>query len=40
VFTPLTDRDVSSQIEAVASTPPDAITYLDTLLRRQGLSGL
>ena len=40
VFTPLTDRDVTSQVEAVAATPPDAIAYLDTLLRRQGLSGL
>jgi hypothetical protein len=40
VFTPLSDRDVASQVEAVAATPTDAITYLDKLLRRQGLNGL
>jgi putative tricarboxylic transport membrane protein len=40
VFTPLSDRDVTSQVEAVAATPADAIGYLDTILRRQGLSGL
>jgi hypothetical protein len=39
VFAPMTDQDVRSLVQAVADAPPEAIAYLDTLLRQQGISG-
>jgi tripartite-type tricarboxylate transporter receptor subunit TctC len=40
VFAPMTDTDIRSLIQAVADAPPEAIAYLDTMLRRQGISGM
>jgi tripartite-type tricarboxylate transporter receptor subunit TctC len=40
VFAPMTDADIRSLIGAVAAAPPEAISYLDTLLKRQGITGL
>jgi hypothetical protein len=40
VFAPMTDADIRSLIGAVAAAPPEAIAYLDTLLKRQGITGL
>jgi len=40
VFAPMTDHDIRSLIQAVADAPPEAIAYLDTLLRQQGINGL
>jgi hypothetical protein len=40
VFAPMTDADIRSLIQAVADAPPEAIGYLDTMLRRQGISGM
>ena len=40
VFAPMTDRDIRSLIQTVADAPPEAIAYLDNLLRQQGISGL
>jgi len=40
VFAPMTDADIRSLVETVAATPPEALAYLDTMLRKQGISGL
>jgi hypothetical protein len=40
VFAPMSERDVTSLVGAVASTPLEAVNYLDTMMRRQGLNGL
>jgi hypothetical protein len=40
VFAPMTEQDIRSLIQAVAEAPPEAIAYLDNLLRQQGISGL
>jgi hypothetical protein len=40
VFAPMTDADIRSLVQTVAATPPEAIAYLDTKLRKQGISGL
>jgi hypothetical protein len=40
VFAPMTDQDIRSLVQAVADAPPEAIGYLDTLLRQQGINGL
>jgi tripartite-type tricarboxylate transporter receptor subunit TctC len=40
VFAPMTDADIRSLIGAVGAAPPEAIAYLDTLLKRQGITGL
>src|SRR5262245_42176347 len=38
VFTPMSDTDVRSLIEAGADAPREAIEFLDALLRKQGIS--
>ena len=38
VFTPMTASDIRSLIETVAEAPPEAIEFLDALLRKQGIS--
>jgi tripartite-type tricarboxylate transporter receptor subunit TctC len=40
VFAPMTDADIRSLVETVAATPPEAIDYLDVMLRHQGISAL
>ncbi len=37
VFTPMTDSDIRSLIQAGADAPHEAIEFLDTLLRKQGI---
>jgi hypothetical protein len=38
VFAPMTDADIRSLIEQVASAPPAAIEFVDGLLRKQGIN--
>jgi len=38
VFTPMTDSDISSLVQSVADAPPEAIEFLDVLLRKQGIN--
>jgi tripartite-type tricarboxylate transporter receptor subunit TctC len=38
VFAPMTDADVTGLVKNVVATPPQAVDYLATLLRKQGIS--
>jgi hypothetical protein len=38
VFAPMTDADVRSLIQAGAEAPKEAIDFLDTMLRKQGIA--
>jgi hypothetical protein len=39
VFSPMIDTDVSELVKNVVGTPPEAVAYLSSLLRKQGIKG-